>query len=162
MRLGVRSVDELARNEAVGNFLCELVGLGNSTLHALCALGEHELRAIRLHKLAALNAHGLGHDDDYAIASCGGDGCKADAGVAAGGLNDDGVGVQQTLRLCVVDHRLCNSVLNGACRVKILKLCEDLGLEAELLFNVGELKQGSGTNKPIGGSVYFRHDIISF
>ena len=162
MRLGVCGIDELAGDEAVGDLLCKLVGLGDSALHALCALGEYELRAVRLHKLAALNAHGLWHDDDYAVASCGGDGCKADARVAAGRLDDDGVGVQQTLCLCVVYHRLCDPVFNGACGVKILKLCEDPCLEAVLIFNVGELKQGSGTDKLIGGSVYFRHDIISF
>ena len=161
MRFRVCGVNKLAGDEAVGDLLCKLIGLRDGALHALCTLGEHKLCAVCLHKLATLNAHGLGHYYDYAIASCRSYGCKTDAGIAAGRLNDNGVGVEKTLGLCVVDHCLCDPVLNGAGRVEVLKLCEYLGFQVVLLFNVGKLKQRSGTNKLIGGSVYFRHDIIS-
>ena len=162
MSLRVCGVHKLAGNEAVGDLLCKFISLCDGALHALCALGEHKLCAVCLHKLAAFNAHGLGHYYDYTVASCGCNGSKADAGVAAGGLNDNGVGVEKTLGLCVVDHGLCDSVLNGAGRVEVFKLCEYLGFQVMLLFNVSELKQRGGTNKLISGSVYFRHDIISF
>ena len=54
-----------------------------------------------------------GITSDYARASCS-YGCKTDAGIAAGRLNDNGIGIEKTLGLCVVDHGLCDPVLNGA------------------------------------------------
>ena len=136
VRLGVCGIDELAGDEAVGDLLCKLVGLGDSALHALCALGEYELRAVRLHKLAALNAHGLWHDDDYAVASCGGDGCKADARVAAGRLNDHGAFFQNTLLLRIVEHCLGNSVLHAPRGIEIFQLCKNFCFKRAIFFIV--------------------------
>ena len=120
MGFGVCGVGELAGNEAVGDLLCQLLSLGDSALHALCALGEHQLRAIGLHQLAALNGHGLGHDDDDAVASCGSHGGKADTGVAGGRLDNGGAGFQLAGALRVVNHGLCDTVLHGAGGVEVL------------------------------------------
>ena len=141
VRRGVRGVDELAGDEAVRDLGGELIRLGDRALHALRALGEHELGAVRLHELAALDGHGLGHDDDDAIAARRRDRRQTDAGVAAGGLDDDGVRLQDALRLGLVDHRLGDAVLDRAGGVEVLQLREQLRLKAELLFNMGELQQ---------------------
>ena len=61
--------------------------------HALGPLGEDQLRTVGLHNLAALHAHGFGHADDDPIPSGGGHRGQADAGVAGGGLNNNGAGL---------------------------------------------------------------------
>ena len=120
MGFGVCRVGELAGNEAVGDLLCQLLRLGDSALHALCAFREHQLRAIGFHQLAALNGHGLGHDDDDAVASRGGHSGKADSGVAGGGLDNGCAGLQLAGALRVVDHGLGDTVFHGTGGVKVL------------------------------------------
>ena len=66
--LRVGGVHELAGDKGIGNLLCQLIGLGNGTLHALGTLAQHQLCTVGLHQLAALHAHGLGHHDDDAVA----------------------------------------------------------------------------------------------
>ena len=71
----------------------QLPGFGDGPPHALGPLGEDQLRTVDLHNLAALHAHGFGHDDDDPIPSGGGHRGQADAGVAGGGLNNNGAGL---------------------------------------------------------------------
>ena len=162
MGLGVGGVDELAGHKAAGNLVGQLLGPGNGSLHALGALGEHQLRAVGLHQLAALHAHGLGHDDDHPIAPGGGHGGQADAGVAGGGLDDDAALMQQALGLGVVDHGPGDAVLHGSGGVQILQLRQNAGLQAVLLFQVGQLQQGGAADQLIGGGIDMRHGNCSF
>ena len=157
--LGVGGIDELACHEAVGDLLGQLVGLGDGALHALGTLGEHQLGAVGLHQLAALHGHGLGHDDDDAVAPGGGHGGQADAGVAGGGLNDDGARLQQALGLGVVDHGLGDTVLDAAGGVEVLQLGDDLRLEVMGLFDMGQLQQGSLADQLVSRSVNVRHSV---
>ena len=55
---------------------------------ALRGRGEDDLGAEEAHQLAALDGEGLGHGDDERIALGGADHGEADAGVAAGRLDD--------------------------------------------------------------------------
>ena len=102
---GVGGVDKLSSDKAVGNLLGQCFRLVNGPLHPLGPRGEHQLRAIGGHQLPPLQAHAVGHDNDEPVAP----GCRhrrqADAGVAAGGLNDHRPRLQQPPGLCVVDHR---------------------------------------------------------
>ena len=157
---GVGGVDELAGDEAVGDLLCQLIGFGNGPLHALGPLGEHQLRAVGLHQLAALHAHGLGHDDDDAVAPGGGDSGQADARVAGGGLDDDGAGLQQALFLGVVDHGLGDAVLYAARRVEILQLCQDTGLKALRFLHADQLQQGGMADQLAGGCINIAHGYV--
>ena len=77
-------------------------------------------------------------------------------------LPEDGAFLQKPLGLGVVYHGLGYSVLDGTGRVEVLQLCHELCLQAELLFNMGQLQKRSLADKLICGSVYFRHDVISF
>ena len=149
MNGGVSGVYKLTGNEAVRDLLGQLVSLGDGTLHALGTIGEHQLRAIGLHQLTALHAHGFGHDDDDAIAPGGGYGGQADTGVAGGGLNDDGAGLQQPLLLGIVDHGLGDTVLYASGGVKVFQLAQNLGLQALGLLNMYQLQQGSLTDQLI-------------
>ena len=162
MRLGVGGVDELPGYEAVGDLLGQLVGLGDGTLHALGTLGEHQLCAVGLHQLAALHGHGLRHDDDDAVATGGGHGSEADAGVAGGGLDDDAAGLQQTLGLGVVDHGLGDTILHAAGGVEVLQLGDDLRLQVVGFFDMGQLQQGGVADQLVRGSVNVGHGDFSF
>ena len=138
-----------------------VLGLGDGALHALCAFGEHQLGAVGLHKLAALDAHRLGHDDDDAIAPRRRDGGKTDAGVAGGGLDDDGIGLEQSPALGIVDHRLGNAVLDRAGGVEIFKLGKQTCLQLLFLFDMRQLQQRGLSDQLIGRCKNGRHDKSS-
>ena len=112
---GVGGVHKLAGDDAVGSLLLQLLRLGDSALHALGAVGEHELRTVCLHQLAALDGHGLGHGDDHLVAAGGRHRGDADAGVAARGLDDGVVAAAHELAglLGLVDHVLGDAVFDG-------------------------------------------------
>ncbi len=84
----------------IGGFIC----LGNGAFHTLCAFGKNQFRAVGFQQIAALHAHGLGHHDDDAVALGSCHGGQTDAGVAGGGLDDDGAFLQQALFLGIIDH----------------------------------------------------------
>ena len=128
MRRRIRGIHELSGNKAVRNLLCELFRFGHCALHALGALCQNELRAVGLHEISALHAHRVRHHNDNAIASRRRDRGEADAGIAGSRLNDDRALLQDTALLRVVEHAAGNSVLHGACRVKVLELCENARL----------------------------------
>ena len=148
-------------DEAVRNFRRQLVRLGNRALHALRAVAEHQLRAIRLHQLAALDAHRLRHHDDDAVAAGGGDGSQADAGVAGGRLDDDGVALQLAARLGVIKNGLGDTILDGACGVEVFELGEELSLELFSLFDVGQFEKRGLADQLVRRSVNLAHNVSS-
>ena len=154
---GVGRVHELAGDDRSGNLGLELLGLGDGSLHAGCAVGEHELCAVAAHELAALDAHGLGHRDDDAVATGGGDAGQADAGVARGGLDDGAAGLQLAGGFGCVNHGLGHAVLHRAAGVEVLELHKHARLQAELLLDVGELEQGGVADGLIDAGVDVRH-----
>ena len=153
----VGRVHKLAGHKAVGNFLGQLVRLGNGTLHALGTVGQHQLGAVGLHQLAALHAHRLGHNDDDAVAAGGGHGGQTNAGVAGGRLDDDRAGLQLAGGLGIVNHRLGNAVLDRAGGVEIFQLAQNLGFQVFSGFNMGELQQGRAANQLVSGSINLAH-----
>ena len=154
---GVGRIDELAGHKGVGDLLSQLVSLGDGTLHALGAVGQDQLSAIGLHQLAALHAHGLGHDDDDAVALGSCHGSQAEAGIAGGGLDDDRAGLEDALGLGVIDHGLGDTVLDRAGRVEVLQLSQDLGLQALGSLDMSEFQQRSMADQLVSGSVDFAH-----
>ena len=69
----------------------QFLRLGDGAVHALFAGREDDLGPEGLEQPAPLQAHGLGHGDDQLVAAGGTGEGQADAGVAAGRLDDDGV-----------------------------------------------------------------------
>ena len=155
----VRGVHKLTGDDTVGGLLLQLLGLGDGALHALGAVGEHELRTVRLHQLAALDGHGLGHGDDHLVAAGGRHGGDTDAGVAARGLDDGVVAAAHELAglLGLVNHVLGDAVLNGAGGVEVLELDEHAGLEVLVGLKVGELQKRGVADKLIDGRVNLAH-----
>ena len=88
---------------------------------------EHDLCTVRLAELAALLGDGIGHDDAYLVALDRADERKADALVAARGLYDDAVGMQQAALLGAGDHRGSHARLDGASHLESFEFDEDLG-----------------------------------
>ena len=159
---GVRGVDELSGDEAPGYLCRQLFGLRDRALHALCALGQNEFRAIGLQNIAALHAHGLRHGEDDTVAFGCRDGRKADAGVAGGGFDDDGAGLQQSLRFRVLDHRLCDPVLDAPGGIEVFQLYEDGSIQGEFLLKIDDLHERGVADDVQCSFIDITHDSISF
>ena len=162
MRLGIGGIDKLTGDKAAGDLTGQLIRLGNGAAHALGTLRQHQLGAVGLHQLAALHAHGLRHDDDDPIATGGGHGGQTDAGITGSRLDDNAAGLQQALRLCVIDHGTGDTILHGTCGVEILQLAQQPGLQTVLLLQMGQLQQGSVADELIGRGINAGHNSASF
>ena len=90
MNRGVGGIVELAEDVAVGRVGQDLVGLGDGAFHAVGAGGQDDFRSEGRSRTRRSSAHGLGHGEDELVALDGGDEGERDAGVAAGGLDEDG------------------------------------------------------------------------
>ena len=162
VRLGIGGIDKLTGDKAAGDLTGQLLRLGNGAAHALGALRQHQFGAVGLHQLAALHAHGLRHDDDDPIATGGGHGGQTDAGITGSRLDDNAAGLQQALRLCVVDHGTGDTILHGAGGVEILQLAQQPGLQTVRLLQMGQLQQGSVADELIGRGINAGHNSASF
>src|SRR5262249_23099184 len=99
---GIGWILELLRNPGARRLGGDLLGAGNGARHALCGGSQHHLGAQPAQHHAALHAHGLGHDEDAAVATGCRDPRQADASVAAGRLDDGRVVREDPLALRVV------------------------------------------------------------
>ena len=160
MHLRVGRVGELAGDEAVRGLGCQLLRLGDSSLHAFRALGQHQLCAVSLEQIAALNAHRLGHGQYDLVAAGSRDGSQTYAGVAAGRLDDYRAGLQLALGLGIVQHGLGYTILYAARRIEVLQLDQYGGLQIMRLFIIAQLKQGGVADK-IGYSLKNFHRDFS-
>ena len=159
--LRVGRVHELAGDEAVRDFLCQLFCLCDGAGHALAAVCQNQLCAVGSQKVSALHAHGLRHGDDDPVALGGGHGSQADAGVAAGGLDDDGVGLEYASCLGIFDHCLSDAVFDAAGRVEVFELGENTGVQAFCLLDAGEL-QKRGIADEFGDALVNSHKETSW
>ena len=99
--------------------------LAMAPVHALLARRQHDLGAERLEQPAAFELMRLGHGDDQLVAAGGAGERQADAGVAAGRLDDGGVLVDLAVALGGVDHGHADAVLDRPERVEVLQLGDD-------------------------------------
>ena len=143
---GIHGVYKLPGQEAVGDLLTQFLRPGDGAAHALPARGEFQLGAVGLHQLAAFLAHGIRHNDDGSVPSGRRHGGKADAGIPGGGLNNDGIRLQQPLFLGIVQHGLCHPVLYRACGVQIFQLQQKPCLKPQQPLQMNRLQQRSVSN----------------
>ena len=118
----VGGVLELLRDEVAGVGSGELLGLPDRAGHALGAGGEDEVGAVGLEQQLAFAAHGFGHHEGALVAAGGAHHRQADAGVAGGGLEHDGVGRDLAGGLGGVEHGHRDAVLDAVGRVEELQL----------------------------------------
>ena len=94
--------------------------------------------------------------DAVALGSC--HGSQTDAGVAGGGLDDDGAGLELAGSLGVIDHGLGDTVLDGAGGVEVFQLCQKLGRKVCILLDMGQLQQRGVADQLVCGSIDLAHN----
>ena len=144
----VSGIHKLSGNEAARNFLSQLIGFGNSALHAFGAFRQHNFRTVVLQNIAALNAHGFRHGQNDAIAFRSSDRRQTNTGVAGSRFNNYGTGFQQPFFFRVFDHRLGNPVFYAASRVKILQLDQKCRFQSQLFFNIDNFNERRVADQP--------------
>ena len=116
----------------VGVGIDELLHVALGAVGALGRVGQHQLGAVRQETLLALGA-GVSREGELdAVAALGADHGVGDAGVAAGGVDQDLVLRQQPAPLAVQDHRHRRAVLDAAAGVVPLGLGKHLDAHAGL------------------------------
>ena len=90
--------------------------------------GAHDhVRAVGLQDVALVLADLVRAHEDRLVAALLGDQREADAGVAAGRLDDGAPGLEQALALGRIDHADGDAVLHGPAGIDVLDLGEHLG-----------------------------------
>ena len=124
MGAGVLRVVKLAGDDRAGQLARKLPRLLNRARHALFALGQNDLGAVGGQKRDALAAHGVRHGENHAVAARRADGGKADAGVAAGRLDDHAAGSKRARALRGLDHEKRRTVFRAAGGIHEFQLAE--------------------------------------
>ena len=93
--------------------------------------------------MTTLDAHCFGHGKNSAITSCRRETRKPYAGIAAGRLDNNGVGFNFAFALGFFNHCLSDSVLDGAGGVEVFELNEERAVEFDLGGEIFSLKQRS-------------------
>ena len=158
--LGVGGVLELAGGKAVRRGRRQLARLGDGPLHTLGPLGQHQLGPVGRQQPPAFHAHGVGHGEDDPVAPGGGQGRQADAGVAAGRLDDDRLGRQLARSLGRVQHGKGDAVLDAARGVKALNFSKQSRLQTVSGGVAGEGDQG-GVAHQLAYILIYSHGISS-
>ncbi len=120
--LGVGRVLELLGHEVARVRRNQLFGLADGAGHAFCAGGKDQLGPIGAQQHTALFAHRIGHDQGQLVAPGGAHKGQANAGIAAGRLDDDGIGFDLAGLLGGFDHRYADAVLNAVGWVEVFQL----------------------------------------
>ena len=161
VRFRIGRIHELAGYKTVRDFFLKFVGFGNGAFHAFRAVGKDKFRAVCFHQLTAFDGHGFGHNNDDAVASCGGNRGKTDTGVAGGRFDDDRTRFQQSFFFGIVNHRFGDSVFYGTRRIEIFQFGENFRFQIQCFFNVRQFKKGGVADQLVGGSIYVCHSNIS-
>ena len=127
--LDIGRVLELLRDPRARRLCRQFLRALDRALHALLARGEVEGRAIGEHQPPPLERHRFGHDQDQLVALHRRDHGQADAGVAAGRLDDRAAGLRACpTRFGLLDHRQRDAVLDRAAGIGAFGLDPHLGV----------------------------------
>ena len=132
------------------------VRLGDGSLHPFSARRENDLRAEGFEQVAPLDAHRVRHGEDGLVAFGAGHPREADAGVAAGGLDDGGAGAENSALLGIFDHRQGDAVLDASAGVERFNLERDARL---LAFEAADLQQRSVADEV--GQFLVNHNFVN-
>ena len=125
MNVWVGRVLELLRHEKLAARAADLVGVADCAGHAFGGGRQHKLGPKRLEHPPAFEAHALRHGDPQMVAAGGADVGQTDPRVAAGGLDDDGVGADQPVPFGGIDHGHRDAVLHAPERIHVLDFADD-------------------------------------
>ena len=104
----------------------ELEALLNGVADIAGIVHQHHFGAVMLHELFPLGAYRVGHDDAHLIAKHRADEGQADALVARGGFDNDGIGTDAALLLGLQNHIICHAGLDRAAHIQTFKLDQHL------------------------------------
>ena len=152
----VGRIDELSQDDGTRGVLTEFFRLGDGAFHSFGARGEHDLCAESLEQVATLDAHRVGHRQDCVVALGTGNPGESDAGVAAGGLDDGGAGLEVAGALGVLDHGEGDAVLDAAAGVEQFEFEGDARL---LAFQAGDLQERCVPDEV--SQCFVNHDTIN-
>jgi hypothetical protein len=119
--------------------------------------GHDDLRTVRPQHRPLVLGDLVGHDEDAAVPALLRDEGEADAGVAAGGLDDHSPGLQQAVALGGVDDVRSDAVFGRAAGVELLDLRENRGGDA--VGDAGETDKG-GVADEVGDALGVTHDGV--
>ena len=128
MNLRVGRVVELIRPPVAAVFRQKRLRLFHRRSHSAGGRGEDQGCAKRAHQKPAFKARGFGHDDRAAITAGSSHVCQSDAGVAAGGFQQDTVFVQKSALLGIVDHADGDAILDTVGGIEELQFGQDFNV----------------------------------
>ena len=109
----------------------DLLSFGDRALHPVWTWSEDDFRAESKQQHAPLQAHGVGHRQDEFVSSHRRHESQADAGVAAGGLDQHGfAGLNFPRPFGFGDHADANAILYAGARIRALQFRYHLGSAA--------------------------------
>ena len=124
---GVCGVVELLGHPGIWGLLNECFRLRDRAAHPLGTRRENELRPQHGEECPALEAHRLGHGEDHFVSLGGRHEGQCDAGVSAGGLDDDRAGLENATLLSVLDHGHADAVFHATERIEKFTLERNRG-----------------------------------
>ena len=125
---GIGGVLKLSQDHGALYLLSQLFGAGYGALHALGTGGQLQLGAVGAQQVAALYAHRLGHGKYHLVAAAAAHPGQSHTGVAAGGLNDGGAGLEASVPLGIFYHGERYAVFHTAAGVGVLQFHYHAGL----------------------------------
>ncbi|MPM37749.1 hypothetical protein SDC9_84368 [bioreactor metagenome] len=127
MGVGIGRGGKLLGNESAGMLGLEFQRGVDRALHAFGARRQDQLRTVGGQQFAPLDAHGFRHGQDELVAlDRGGEG-QADAGVAAGGFDDQGSGREFAVAFGGFDHGQTDPVLDAAAGIEKFDFGQEFG-----------------------------------
>ena len=157
MDAGVGWVFELVGHKRPRILRDDGVGFFDGPSHTLWTGGEHQLRPQMTQQFLALDTHGLRHGQAKPVTPGRTDKSQRDAGIAAGGLHDQGVRSDQPFFFRIVDHGGADAVLDAAQRVEKFQFGKDLGMK--IAAGAIQSDQGCFADGGVNGMVN-GHDIL--
>ena len=124
---GLAGLSNCCGIQEFGVSLANCSALAMAPFHAFGAGRQDQLGAEHRQQRAPLQRHRLRHGQDELVALGRRHERQRDAGVAAGGLDDDGVLLEDPALLGVLDHGHADAVLHAAQRIEELALEQDGG-----------------------------------
>ena len=156
----VGGIIELLWNPGIFGLGRQLFSHRNGPLHALGRGCQNQFGAQHSQQSASLNTHALGHGKDELVALGGSDKGQRNAGIAAGGLNNDGVLRKCAISLGGLDHRHADAILHAGKRVKEFAFNQHAGIEA--FGHFVQADQGRVADGLHNGVINFRHEDLGW
>ena len=154
---GVGGVIELLGHPGVRGLFQNLLGACDGTFHAFGSRRQDKLRSQHGEEGTAFDTHRLGHGEDELVALGRCHEGEGDAGVAAGGLDDGGSLLDQTLRLGISDHGGTDTILHAPEWIEELALHGDR--RREILGDAIKAYEGCVSDRIDDGVVHVSHKI---